>query len=327
MLFAESFVAIIDVGHGNSTVIYDRSSTVIVDCGTGSSLLEFLEDQGIEKIDIVFLSHSDKDHIAGLVGLISSAKYVIGKVYVNSDSTKKSKLWDDLLYELSHSEMNGGIQLCTGLTNSSGSFFCGEVTLNVIGPSPYLAAKSAGGIDRLGRRITSNSISASFLVSWKHQTIAYLAGDIDQIALDDLIAHGSQFEAPVLVFPHHGGRSGDAEVTSFTKQICEATKASIIIFSIGRNEFSNPRPEIVSTIRKMGKDVRIACTQLSKHCSNTVPSHQPEHLLPVFSHGKSSNQCCSGTFIITLSDSVSYFPQFTLHDAYIKASASTPLCR
>lgn len=326
MLFSESFIAVIDVGHGNSAVLYDHKTSYIVDCGLGSSLMEFLEDQGIFSIDSVLLSHSDQDHIAGLVGLLSSGNFTINSVYVNSDSTKQSKLWDDLMYELSQMSVKGGPKLKIGLASSTDPFICGNLKLKTLGPSPYLASKSPGGYDQKKRKITSNSISASFQVLWKDQPVVYLAGDVDQIALDDLFSFGMSLETPVLVYPHHGGKNGNSDVVTFAEQICNLTKASTIIFSLGRNEFDNPKPEIIKVIRQKVPGVRISCTQLSKHCAKNLPETAPNHLLPVFSRGKILNQCCGGTFIIKLENSVEFFPRYSIHQKFIKSSTSTPLC-
>lgn len=321
------YVAIIDVGHGNSTVMRDGSEAIIVDCGArGSALLEFLTKEEIAYIDSIFLSHADQDHIAGLLALISSSKFNINTIYVNSDASKRSDLWEDMSYELSQLNEIGQVKFIVGITRSKRLYKCGSINLIVVGPSPYLAAKGAGGLDHQDREITSNSLSASFHISWNEEVIAYLAGDIDQIGLDDLVAHKAHLNAPILVFPHHGGKSDNFDIVAFTKQLCELTNATTVIFSIGRNKHDNPRPEVVATVRGTLPGVRVSCTELSKNCAKHLPTTSSPHLLELFSRGKEKNECCSGTFIIKLGDTIEYFPDLKSHREFISSSAPTSLC-
>lgn len=327
MSFPKPYVAIVDVGHGNSTVLCGDSITMVIDCGLGSSLFEFLEGEGIYSIDSVFLSHADQDHIGGLVGILSSGLFEVNNVYVNPDSSKKTDLWDDLLYELSKSTYGKEVKLFTAISHNYGPYPCGEMELKIVGPSPYLAGKSAGGENRNGQKLSTNSLSASFHVIWRGEIIAYLAGDIDQLSLDDLIDHGVNLKAPLLVFPHHGGRSGTGNDIIFTEQLCELVKPQNVIFSIDRNKHKNPRPEIVSTVRTKCTGVRIACTQLSMHCANILPLASPTHLLSLFSEGKLGRKCCSGTFVIKLTDVIEHLPEIKSHKNFILLSAPTSMCQ
>jgi beta-lactamase superfamily II metal-dependent hydrolase len=327
MSYPIPYVAIIDIGHGNSTVLRDAEDTIIIDCGArGSGLLEFLKKESIDTINSIFLSHADQDHIGGLLALIASDEFSINKIYVNADASKGSALWADMTYELSQLSEKRKIEFVIGISRTNNIFSCGSIELVVVGPTAHLAAKGAGGLDRWNREITSNSISASFQVLWKGLAIAFLAGDIDQINLDDLVDHKISLESPVLLFPHHGGKSEAFNIIEFTKQLCSLVKPKIVIFSIGREKYNNPRPEVVSTVRTLIKDVRISCTQLSKYCSKLLPKEIPAHLVKVFSKGHERNECCSGTFIIKLGETVEYLPQIHLHQKFIYESAPTALC-
>jgi competence protein ComEC len=320
---AKSYVAIIDVGHGNCTAIHDNGETIIVDCGRGASLLEFLTQEEIRNVDSVFLSHADADHIGGLINMISSGEFSIGSVYVNSDSTKSTKTWADLLYELDQSP---DIVLFSAISTSVGPFRCGKVELKVVGPSPYLATKSPGGSDRNGRTITSNSISASFQVICQDQVLALLAGDIDLLSLDDILSKSVDIRSPLLVFPHHGGRSNDSDVIEFTQKLIDQVKPSTVVFSIGRRKHTNPRPEVVKAVRELVPSTRIACTQLSRHCAVDLPKNPASHLVTKFSQGKAEGECCSGTFIIDLEEKVEHLPTPDAHRNFIRDFAPTSLC-
>lgn len=320
------YVAIIDVGHGNSSVIVHSNTCFVVDCGLGPTILSFLKQEDVYEIQNVFLSHSDQDHIGGLIGLISSNEFKIHNVYVIADATKSTDLWDDILYSLSHSGVSGGTKLHVGISNTQEPFSCGSITLRVVSPTPYLAAKSPGSVTNSGDRVTSNSVSASFHIEWAGKSIAYLAGDIDHISIKQIIEHHLSIESSLLVFPHHGGKCGDSNVVAFTKTISNMSKAQIVLFSIGRNRHNNPRSDVIQTLRMMIPDVRIACTQLSKSCATILPKNNHSHLLSFFAKGKTTNECCAGTFIIKLGNEVEYLPKRGPHNEFILKSAPTALC-
>jgi beta-lactamase superfamily II metal-dependent hydrolase len=323
---AMQYIAIIDVGHGNSTVIKDVSEVIIVDCGArGAGLLQFLEQEGIFEIDAVFLSHSDQDHIGGLIALISYAKFTIKSVYLNSDSSKGSRMWDDLVYSLSESNKIGSLKNFTvGLSRQL--FKWTSISLDVVGPDKYLIAKGAGSTDRRGREITSNSMSASFKIKWEDKVIAYLAGDIDQVGLDILIDDKIDLNAQVLVFPHHGGKSGNYDITEFTRQLCSLVNPEVVLFSIGRNKHDNPKKEVIDAIRSLIPHASIGCTQLSKTCAKVLPTSLPSHLNNLFANGREKNQCCAGTFLIVMGEKIQYFPTQTAHLQFIQKFAPTCLC-
>lgn len=326
MAAAFPYISIIDVGHGNCCVLFDNPNCFVIDCGLGSSILEFLTQEEIFEIDNVFLSHADQDHIGGLIALISSNEFKIHNVHVIADATKAGKMWDGILHSLSYSSLSGGTKLHVSISSSEGPFRCGSIVLKVVTPTPYLAGKSVGNTTQRGERITSNSISASFHVEWNSNSIAYLAGDIDQVSLNDLIDHDISLKSPVLVFPHHGGKSGEYDLVAFTKTLCELTNASTVLFSIGRNQHNNPRPEIIQTVRSLIRDVRIACTQLSKNCAAVLPKISSAHLPSFFSKGKASHECCAGTFIIKLGKEIQYLPTKENHREFILENAPTSLC-
>jgi competence protein ComEC len=274
----------------------------------------------------VYISHADQDHIGGLLGLLSSGEFLIHEITVNSDASKKSDLWNDLLYEMDQMNEKGKTIFNTGISRTKTRVHCGSIEIEISGPTPYLVGKGIGGLDNEQRTITSNSLSASFNIYWQEIGVAYLAGDMDQIGLDDLLRHEPDLTSSILVFPHHGGKTNDADLKQFVETICDQINPHTIIFSIGRNKFQNPRPEIVSAIKNKIKDVRISCTQLSKHCMKDIEFRGYSHLVDVFSRGREDYCCCSGSFIISLGKNVEYFPELAHHQQFIKSATISPLC-
>ena len=324
----KSSLAILDVGHGNSAVLVNSEGVVVIDTGLGSSLLEYLSESGITRIDAIVLSHADDDHIGGLVQVLSSRMFHIKSVHLNTDSAKGSRRWDDLLYELDQADLKGELDFKTSLTRDSGeNFHLGDVQFEILGPSKYLAARGPGSTDRRGRKLTSNSVSAVMRLLKKGYPIALLPGDLDHIGLDDLRTSGVNADAPIVVFPHHGGRTGSRDMAAFAKEFCEITSPNLVIFSIGRGRHGTPRPEIVAAVREELSDVWIACTQLSEHCAAGLPSSSPNHLSNAFAQGRQGRKCCAGTILIDIDDINTVVPDRSDHQAFITNAAPMALCR
>lgn len=325
-------LTILDVGHGNSAVFTDPEGTVVIDAGPKAGLLQYLHEQEISRVDVVLISHADEDHIGGLIGILASGEIEIKHVRLNTDSLQGSAIWDDLLYELDHAAGVGATELQISLTSSdSGLFDRGDVSIEILGPSPYLAARGPGQRYRgsSGPRLTTNSVSAVIRVSKGGRPIALLPGDLDDIGLNDLVSHGIEAVAPVLVFPHHGGLSGGRiDAVAFARKLCSAVKPRTVLFSIGRSgRYQTPRPEIISAIRSSSHEVRIACTQLSEQCANSLPADTPTHLNEVFAKGREYRKCCAGSLVIELEESRKLFPIYSDHQEFIASEAPTALCR
>jgi beta-lactamase superfamily II metal-dependent hydrolase len=327
MPYPSPYIAIIDVGHGNSTVLRDGNEIVVIDCGAKSSgLLDFLHKEEIKEIKMLFISHADQDHLGGLLGLLSSEEFTIHEVIVNSDSTKQSGIWNDLLYELDYLNEKGKIRFHIGISRSKALIKCGEIEIEIASPTPFLGGRGVGSTDIKERTITSNSLSASFKIYWQKVSVAYLAGDIDLIGLEDMLRHEADIQSQLLLFPHHGGRTGHTDPVPFTEVLCDRVRPDTVIFSIGRNRFENPKPEIVKTVRRTIKNVRISCTQLSKNCMKNISVKLSSHLVDMFSNGREDNNCCSGTFVVKLGEKVLHYPATDPHITFIKSAAKTPMC-
>lgn len=318
-------LTVLDVGHGNSAVLVSGGRTVVVDAGPGSSLLEFLRECRIDEIHEIFVSHADQDHIEGILALLGE-NIRIHSVRVNTDSLKQSELWNDLLYELEQKRLAGRVCFQVGLTANDPPYTFGSVTVTVLGPSPYLAGKGPGSTDAKGRAISSNSVSAVLRVAVGAERGILFTGDLDGVGLDDLRRSNVSLGADVLVYPHHGGRAAHND-TAFASKLAERVGAKHVIFSIGRagRNTGNPKPQVVSAIRKALPQARIACTQLSAHCAASTPSDDPTHLLSVFARGRSTRACCAGSLVLNL-PLRDVTPVHKRHLAFIKKNARTAMC-
>ncbi len=317
----------LDVGHGNAAVlIAGVENVVVIDVGRQSALSEFLFEQGITHIQSIYISHADADHIGGLIGILATREVSIGRVILNSDGSKQTRLWDDLLYELNESCQSGSIKLEIGLVSGHKECLPGSIQIEVLAPSRYLAAKGAGSTDRSGSRITSNSISAVISISVHGSRFALLPGDLDGVGFRDLMASSTNLQAPILIYPHHGALPGNMVPHKFDDTLLGAVSPELVVFSIGRGRYTTPNPGTVRLLRSKFSNTRIICTQLSEHCSERLPAVSPTHLSRVFARGRTGNLCCGGTVVVSLANRNDIWPKQSLHAQFIRDHAKTALC-
>ena len=321
-------LTILDVGHGQSVVLQDSQGVLVFDAGKGPGLSMFLDQNGIDVIDAVVISHADADHVAGLTSLLLKQEVVVRKIYVNADSIKGSESWRGLRQAVSDA-MQRGLRVTVGITTDTeaAEFKRGGLIVEILAPDPVLAMAGPGAKDLLGRSLSSNSMSVVIRISNISTAHAVLAGDLDGTGLQNLLKRQKAFPANLLVFPHHGGLPGEMDAEQFAEMICNAVQPRVVVFSIGRGSYGTPRPEIIAGIRKAVGNIPIACTQLSNNCAKAVPTSAATHINSSFASGRQRRACCAGSIQITMCDDTTEFsPNLDLHRAFVLQHAKSALC-
>lgn len=314
---------VLDVGHGNCAIIQNGSGVAVVDAPTKSQLLDTLRDMNVKRVDAAFISHSDKDHLAGIVGLLSSSEFTVGTVYLNPDSGKTSSVWFDLLAAVHVAERKGTV-VHTSLTSAlPGSVVLGEATINIVAPSASLALRGVGGVFKDGRQVTANSMSAVLRVETSLGEGVLLAGDMDEIGLDDAVNNAANLRARVLVFPHHGG-APNGDVAKFVDKLLTASATEAVVFSNGRNRYDLPQREIVEAVGQRG--CSIACTQLSQRCSDVVLGGG--HLEKLRAKGRGRGQSCAGSISFALTGGAKRSVEAgSAFRTFVETTVPTAMCR
>ncbi len=320
-------LVVLDVGHGNCSVLMDTGGITIFDGGLGDVLLEFLETNNITDIASVLISHTHEDHIAGLITVLLAPNINVTNVYVNPDPNP-TDIWKEFRSAIKHARTNKGTipntQLNTSLT---GQLDHGSVHIEILSPVPETAMSGVTGQDLNDKQITRHAMSAVVRLKKDDVPLVLLSGDLDSRGLEYMLKDMIDARAKVLIFPHHGGKPSSGDVSKFTQQLCELTHSDIFIFSIGRGTHGTPQFAVVEKVREIQPQARILCTQLSEHCTSKLPKHQSDHLNDLPAAGDYSNSCCAGSIVVDMSKSnIVILPSEEAHTDFIQGAASTPLC-
>lgn len=322
-----SSVHVLDVGHGNSAIIQSGGSCAIVDSPLGATVLDALEKLGISKIDALFVSHSDRDHIAGILSILTNPKILVESVFVNPDGPKRTKIWGDLLAALRVADRDGDTKVFNSLSVSfPGEMKIGLVRLNILSPVASLAVAGVGGQDENGKRITSNSLSAMIRVEGPQGASLLLAGDIDAVGLEPTLNSTGNLCSDILVYPHHGGSSGEAQNEGhFISRLINSTDPEMVVFSNGHRVHDNPKPHVVEAI--VSKGCSVSCTQLSARCCESPENMPIDHLYGSLSKGAERGVSCAGTLVFDIgSGTVAAQTNSDKHRRFVETSVPSPMC-
>jgi beta-lactamase superfamily II metal-dependent hydrolase len=325
-------VTVLDVGHGSCVVISTPGELALIDTGAGTTILEHIRALEFQSIQKVLISHSDRDHVGGLVGLLADPRFTIEEIWLNSDAFKGSSLWTALNYELDAQDRAGLVTVQSAVREGQ-SFTLGKFSVDVLAPRLRVVGLGAGSRDRDNRRLESNSLSVVARVSFCGAPLVVVPGDIDEVGLDHLMDQepAPDLRAPFLVFPHHGGnvsRAGNRDANAkFANRIVDLVQPNTVVFSIGRGEHGTPRREILGAVRSAIPSANVLCTQLSKNCAATLLDVAAPITSSITARGSASGTRCAGSIQIYRDvESWQVDPTFRQHLDFIRVHASSPLC-
>ena len=237
-------IVFLDVGQGDAAFVrFPNGKTMIVDGGKRSAyfdsgeqvLLPFLRYMGVRRVDVVLASHSDNDHIGGLVTLLEQMEvgYFLDSGQIH-DSWTAQRL-QELIAErgMRYHRVAAGDSLA-GLGGVAGLIL-----------HPTAAFVDADGNVPFGRN------NGSVVFSLQYGTVRVLfTGDIEQETDPVILAWGPRLQAQLLKVAHHGSR------TSSQPLFVETVAPAVAVMSLGEgNKFKHPAPEIVSRYAAHGARV------------------------------------------------------------------------
>ena len=175
-----------DAGNADAFILRTANSTVIIDCGEkkfGDDIINYLDANGISQIDVMFITHFDKDHVGGAAEVIKNND--VKKIYT-SYVTKESKHIDNFYAAVEARSVDCRI------AEDDFSFTLDGVTYEVFIP----VSKNYDEND------ASNNSSLVIRAGDEHTHILF-AGDCENERLKELVGNDN-LSAEIIKIPHHG---------------------------------------------------------------------------------------------------------------------------
>ncbi len=221
----KNLVAFFDVGQGESVLIKNKNNIFLYDTGAKPSLVLKSLDRFIpfyhKKIDILFISHPDKDHYLAAFEILKRYKVrLLGVSILNSEDSGYKRLIElAKRLEIPILVFKRGNQIST-------NYF----QIYILHP------------DKKYKKDNDNSLVLK--VNGKNSYL--LTGDIEKEAIQSLLLCCQKILASdYFLFPHHGSKY------SINKEFYKAINPKVSVIQVGTNYYGHPHKETINFLKNL----------------------------------------------------------------------------
>lgn len=241
-----------NVGQGDAAYIrFPDGRDMLVDGGTNDLVLQCLGRHmpfWDRHINIVALTHPQKDHMQGLISVLD--RYGTD-YFVRSDIVNTTEGYERLMDVVKRRKVKQKF-VTTGETIAVGS-----TILSVLWPSSDQIAhmhsssdlSSLGSLGNvLGARAPDNLNDGSIVFALRYGSFdALFPGDADMRVEKGWRDLGQALGVlEVLKFPHHGSK------TAMTEAFLKALQPKLAVISVGKNSYGHPAESVLATLARQG---------------------------------------------------------------------------
>lgn len=238
-------ISMIDVGQGDSMLIQTPKGKNILIDGGGSelgtfdvgekTLLPYLLDKNITKIDYMLFSHFDSDHCDGLFTILE--KLPVKNVIISKQG-KSSENFKQFLSIIQEKKVNVLL-----VQEGDNIVIDNEISINILFPQADFISENI---------LNNNSIVAK--LEWENSSgevisSILLTGDIEQIAEEKLVEkyqNTNILNASILKVAHHGSKS------SSIQPFLELVKPKVALIGVGENNhFGHPNEGVLQRLENL----------------------------------------------------------------------------
>lgn len=225
------YLGFYDVGQGDSCYILYKDNYIQIDTG-GSVFSSFnpgkeittktIKNRGINNVDLLILSHFDKDHIMG-------TEHLINENLVNHILTNPPENNNDVYQELSNLEANIYFP-----NNQENITIDKDLNIRLLNVNPP-------------KFLSSNDSSLVLLVEYKDYKCLF-TGDISSDVERNLLKSIGKID--ILKVSHHGSN------TSSDLEFLNKTRPDYSVISVGKNNsYGHPTEEVLNNLSKINSNI------------------------------------------------------------------------
>ena len=240
-------IACLDVGQGDGIVIeMENRWNILIDGGSTNKsslgqyqLIPYLKSRGISRLDGIYISHTDEDHVSGVGEILD---YISKGLTIIRVENLILPDWDEV-------QDNKNFQELTELAKAAGTRVIyvnagdrvryGETTLKVLWPEAGATGKEVNE-DAMVIEMTNGAFKGVF------------TGDIGKDTEDKLLQKGVLEDVDFLKVAHHGSKYSTGE------EFLSVVKPELSVISCSAtNTYGHPSPDTLKRLENSGSKVLI----------------------------------------------------------------------
>lgn len=239
VLSGSLIITVLDVGQGQSVLLYSKGSAVLVDCGgsgsAGDAAADWLQNLGESRLDLLVLTHFHADHANGVAALMDRLEV---------EAVAMPEPEDELGLEIVRLAGQEGAQITC----------IGDQTELALGEARLLLYPPLGGAGENEQGLTILCTVGDFDV--------LITGDMDAATEARLLRGYALPDIELLVVGHHGSRYSNSEA------LLDAVTPEVAVISVGRNSYGHPAEDTLERLEQRG--IAVYRTDLSGAVTITV---------------------------------------------------------
>lgn len=230
-------VVFFDVGQGDSIFIETpQKHQILIDGGPSSAVLQKLSERmpfWDKTIDLIILTHPDKDHYFGIMEVLKRYKvdYVLWTGVVKN--TPDYEEWVSLLEE---KQKKGTKVLIAELGQT---IIAGNAFMNILYPFESV-------LDQEIKDVNDTSIVSH--LNFFEKSILF-SGDISSKIEKKMVFEEINLFSSILKVGHHGSKYSTSDI------FLENVLPEVAVISVGKNSYGHPTSEVLERLNNIGAEV------------------------------------------------------------------------
>ena len=240
-------IACLDVGQGDGIVIeIEKQWNILIDGGSTNKsalgqyqLIPYLKSRGISRLDGIYISHTDEDHISGVRQLF---EYIGKGLTVLRVENLILPEWKNIQDNKNYQELiqlaeTAGTRVLTAKAGDKIGY--GQTILEVLWP-PEGDDGTEVNEDAMVLEMTNGDFKGIF------------TGDIGKETEEKLLQNGTLEDVVFLKVAHHGSKYSTGE------EFLETVKPELAVISCSAtNTYGHPSPDTLQRLKETGAEIKI----------------------------------------------------------------------
>lgn len=226
----QSVFYFLNVGQADASLITRGSLSVLVDGGKDKNIITNLESilpSSRKRIDLIFISHPEQDHIGGLFDVLD--RYDVGCIF---HSDVHAPLWDEFEKKALRNTT------CILTLEAGDRVRVGDLVASVVWPVSRIVASE---------KFSTNEQSLVVRFADVH-TSALFAGDVSA-KVETIIKNIFPIRSDILKVPHHGSKFSSSE--AFLSMV----HPFISVIEVGKNSYGHPTQDVLDRVAHSGSQI------------------------------------------------------------------------